>query len=309
MRQSTNVGEPKSPSMRFWQSLFRSSPFNPRDVAPPLADPLHCETPVLRHAEIAAMYSGQRVAGDFYEFLRVGPSRMLFVLLDIAGLRADTREVLIAVQKTFRTLAPELFSGEDFNETTAMSDLCYAMNRTIMRTGLRSCPGFIGCYNENLGTVCYANAGHTPGLLRDTTGITLLEATGLPLGLFSHTTQSAAACHLVPGSALVAVSRGIIEADRVDGERTDQENMDPANIDPANIDPQGIDLEGIDAESMVAELGLDGVRQSLQNASVMSAYDLCLTVLQATRQFTLRTPTHNDLTTLALVRFAAKDIV
>ena len=63
--------------------------------------PLRC--PVLRHAEIAAVYSGQRGAGDFYEFLRVGPPRMLFVLLDIAGLRADTREILIAVQKTFRT--------------------------------------------------------------------------------------------------------------------------------------------------------------------------------------------------------------
>jgi hypothetical protein len=48
---------------------------------------------------------------------------MLFVLLDIAGLRADTREILIAVQKTFRTLAPEPLSGEDFNETTAMIEL------------------------------------------------------------------------------------------------------------------------------------------------------------------------------------------
>jgi hypothetical protein len=54
---------------------------------------------VLRHAEIAAVYSGQRVAGDFYEFLRVGPSSTLFVLLDIAGLQADTREILIAVEK------------------------------------------------------------------------------------------------------------------------------------------------------------------------------------------------------------------
>jgi hypothetical protein len=30
--------------------------------------------------------------------------------------------------------------------------------------------------------------GHTPGLLRDHTGITPLEATGLPLGFFSHMT-------------------------------------------------------------------------------------------------------------------------
>ena len=235
------------------------------------------------------MYTGQRVAGDFYEFLRVGPSRMLFVLLDIAGLRADTRVVLIAVQKAFRTLAPEFFGGEDFNETIAMIELCCAINRTIIRIGLRSCPAFIGCYNEDLGTLCYANSGHPPALLRDPTGITLLEATGLPLGLFSHTVQSAAACHLVPGSALVAVSRGIIEADRVD-----RESFDP---------------EDIGAEKQDGELGLGGVKEILQGATVRSARDLCLTVLQATRQFALTTPTHNDLTALALVRNAADEVV
>ena len=103
MTERADVGELKLPSTGFWRSLFKLD-----EVTLPHADPLHCDAPVLRHAEIAAVYSGQRVAGDFYEFLRVGPSRMLFVLLDIAGLRADTREILIAVQKTFRTLAPEL---------------------------------------------------------------------------------------------------------------------------------------------------------------------------------------------------------
>ena len=149
MTERADIGELKLPALGFWRSLFKLD-----EVAVPLADPLHCDAPVLRHAEIAAVYSGQRVAGDFYEFLRVGPSRMLFVLLDIAGLRADTREILIAVQKTFRTLAPELLSGEDFNETTAMIELCNEMNLTILRRGLRICPAFIGCYNEELGTVC-----------------------------------------------------------------------------------------------------------------------------------------------------------
>jgi serine phosphatase RsbU (regulator of sigma subunit) len=277
MTERANAGEGKLPSAGFWRSLFGGSVFrhplfNHREVAPAPADPLHCDTPALRQAEIAAIYSGQRVAGDFYEFLRVGPSRMLFVLLDIAGLRADTREILIAVQNTFRTLAPKLFAGEDFNETTAMVELCQAMNLTILRGGLRSCPAFLGCFNEDLGTVCYANAGHTPGLLRDRTGITLLEATGLPLGLFSHTTQSAAACHLVPGSALLVVSRGVVEADH-EGE----------------------------------EFGLGGVKESFQNATALTARDLCLTMLQAARKFTPATPTHNDLTTLSLVRIVFPD--
>jgi sigma-B regulation protein RsbU (phosphoserine phosphatase) len=273
MTERAGVGELKLPSTRFWRSLIKLD-----EVTVPLADPLHCDAPMLRHAEIAAVYSGQRVAGDFYEFLRVGPSRMLFVLLDIAGLRADTREILIAMQKTFRTLAPELLSGEDFNETTAMIELCNEMNLTILRGGLRSCPAFIGCYNEDLGTLCYANAGHTPGLLRDNTGITPLEATGLPLGLFSHTMQSAATCHLVPGSALLVVSRGIVEADYVHADHLD------------------------------AEFGLDGVKQSFQRATALNASELCMTILQAARKFTPTTPTYNDLTTLALLRNAPGDV-
>src|SRR5260370_30521457 len=96
MRQRADVGERKAPSARFWRLLFKQ-----REVARP-TDPLHCDTPVLRHAEIAAVYTGQRVAGDFYEFLRVGPSRMLFGLLDIRGLPADTRHTVIPGQKTYR---------------------------------------------------------------------------------------------------------------------------------------------------------------------------------------------------------------
>lgn len=272
MKQRRDLHEPKPPAPKFWRSLFKE-----REIIPAPTEPIHCDVPVLRYAEISAMYTGQRVAGDFYEFLRGAPSRMLFALLDIAGRHADTREILTAVQGKLRTLGPQLFAAADLNETTAMVELCPEMNRVIMRGGLRSCPAFIGCYNEDLGTVCYANAGHTPGLLRDHTGITLLEATGLPLGLFSHTTLSAATRHLMPGAALVAVSRGLVEADRVD------------------------------VDNQVAEFGLDGVKQSFQDAPLHSAHELCLSILQAARQFALTVPTQNDLTALALVRIAAPE--
>ena len=241
----------------------------PLKASPRPVDPFHCDVPALRDAEIAAVYYDHRMAGDFYEFLRVGRSRMLFALLDMAGRRADTRETLIATQTTFRTLAPKLFAGEDFNEATAMMKLCHRMNSTVLSRGVRSCPGFIGCYNEDLGTVCYSNAGHTPAMLRDGTGVTLLEATGLPLGLFSHTVQSVSTCALTPGAVLLAVSRGIVEAEH-DGE----------------------------------EFGLERTMQTLQHATARSAHGLCLDLLHAVQSFTQAPPTHNDVTTLALVRNA-----
>jgi serine phosphatase RsbU (regulator of sigma subunit) len=215
------------------------------------------------------VYYNLRVAGDFYEFLRVGPSRVLFALLDLAGRRGDTREILIATQNTFRTQAPKLFAGADFNEAEAMIELCHELNRTILHFagGVRSCPAFIGCYNEDLGTTCYANAGHTSGLLRDGAGITMLEATGLPFGLFSHATHSASTCALVPGAVLLIISRGIVEA-----------------------------------EFGGAEFGLEGVRETLQRATVTTAQNLCLNILQTAQQFMRVPPIHNDVTTLALLR-------
>jgi serine phosphatase RsbU (regulator of sigma subunit) len=254
-----------SPSLSFARGLFQ------RSAPPRITDPLHSDVPALRHAEIAAIYHGLRVAGDFYEFLRASPSRVLFGLFDIAGRREDTRDILIAAQRTFRTLAPELFADEDLNEPVAMIELSQQLNRTILGcAGVRSCPAFIGCYNEDLGTVCYANAGHTPALLRDQTGITPLGATGLPLGHFSHTTRSASTCALTPGAVLLVVSRGFVEAE-CEGE----------------------------------EFGLEGTKSSLQEAPLTSsAPELCLTILRAVQQFAQTGPEHNDVTALALVRSA-----
>lgn len=250
--------------------LVRSM-FKPGAEVVPCTDPRHSDVPEVRGAELAAVYFNLRVAGDFYEFLRVGPSRVLFCLLDLAGRREETRQILIAAQGTFRARAPELFAGDDFNEPEAMIELCHEINRTILQfaDGVRSCPAFIGCYNEDLGTVCYANAGHTPGVLRDGTGAVLLEATGLPLGLFSHATQSASTCALTPGAVLLIVSRGIVEADFGD-----------------------------------EEFGLERVLETVEHATVKSVRELCLTVLQKVQQFMHVAPTHNDVTTLALRRNA-----
>jgi phosphoserine phosphatase RsbU/P len=142
-----------------------------------------------------------------------------------------------------------------------------AMNRTILRGGIRTCAGFIACYNEDLGTICYANAGHTPALVRDAAGVTLLEATGLPLGLFSHVPQRASTCVLPPEGALLVISRGIAEAE-YEGE----------------------------------EFGLAGATKSFQNSRGLGAHDVCTALLQAAEAFTCNPLTHNDVTALALVR-------
>jgi serine phosphatase RsbU (regulator of sigma subunit) len=250
--------------------LFRSRAPEP----PPAVEPAPGEFPQIEGAEIAATTYGKRVAGDFYDSLRVGPERILFGLLDVAGRRESNQQILSAAQNVFRTLGTELFSGSDINESEAMVTLCLRLNREIMEAaaGVHSCPAFLGCYHERLGTLCYTNAGHTPGLLRDHSSIAELASTGLPLGLFSHATCDAPTVGLEKGAVVLLVSRGVVE-----GKCKEDKNED-------------------------LEFGLERVKDRLQANTSQSAQAISASILNAVGEFTCEPLVPDDMTALAFVR-------
>jgi phosphoserine phosphatase RsbU/P len=250
--------------------------FHFRDPDPaPVVEPVPTVFPKIEGADLAAVFAGRRVAGDFYDSLRVSPERVLFGLLDVAGRREDNRGILTAAQEIFRKFGTELFSRPDINESEAMTELSLRINRAIIETasGVCSCPAFIACYHEKFGTLCYTNAGHTPGLLRDANRITELTSGGLPLGLFSHATSDAPTVAVEKGAALLLVSRGVIEC------------------------------EG-HHETRGEEFGLAAIKQFLQSAPVSTAQDLCASVLRAVGEFSGGAPLCDDRTALALIRNA-----
>lgn len=242
----------------------------------PAVEPVPAEFPKIQGAEIAATTYGKRVAGDFYDSLRVSPERILFGLLDVAGRRESNQSILSAAQKIFRTRGTELFAPADINESEAMVTLCLELNRGVMEAaaGVHSCPAFIGCYHEKFGTLCYTNAGHTPGLLDDSTGTVELASTGLPLGLFSHATCEAPTVGLAKGAILLLVSRGVVEGRCKDDKAED------------------------------LEFGLERVQERLQANSSRSALAICGSVLNAVGEFTCEPLNPDDMTALALVRTA-----
>ncbi len=236
-------------------------------------EPVAADFPKIAGAELAASIYGQRVAGDFYDAIRVNSERVLFGLLDVAGLREDIRPILSGAQNLFRSAGVELFSAVDVNESEAMTALCLRLNRGVMEAagGVHSCPAFLGCYHERLGTLCYSNAGHTPGLLRrDGMSVAELESTGLPLGLFSHATSDAPIVGLEEGAALLLVSRAVVESKSK--EETD------------------------------GEFGLDRVKQQMSLHRQADAQTLSTAVLNAVVDFAGVSSTPEDLTALALVR-------
>jgi serine phosphatase RsbU (regulator of sigma subunit) len=226
------------------------------------------ETPQLQGADLGVAYFSSRSGGDLHDFFRVSPNRFLFGLLDVAGKRETSQPVLQAALNCFRSAGEQLLAAEEINESEAMIELARRLNLEIMRAsgGVRSCPAFAGCYNEELGTVCYVNAGHTPGLLQDDSSVVELCATGLPLGLFSLAPTDARIVGMGPKASLAVVSRGVVEA-----------------------------------ESKNAEFGLDGVKQAMK-AATGTAKDLSQNILQRVQDFVHTPPRHNDLTAMTLVR-------
>ena len=252
------------------RALFKTRVLEP----PPELEPVPRGFPIIDGAEIAATTYGKRVAGDFYDSLRVGPERILFGLLDVAGRRETNQRVLSSTQEIFHSRGAALFSGSDINESDAMVTLCIELNRSLMATagGVHPCPAFIGCYHETFGTLCYTNAGHTPGLLRDKTGIVELGSTGLPLGLFSHATCEAPTVALQKGAVLLLVSRGVVEG-RCKSNKSQDE-----------------------------EFGLERVKDRLQGESSSTARGISGSILNSVGEFTCEPLVPDDMTALVFTR-------
>lgn len=250
-------------------SRFHSSPPD----AALAVEPVPTVFPKIKGADIAAVFVGKRMAGDFYDSIRVSPERVLIGLLDVAGRREETRGLLVAAQEVFRTIGTKLFSPSDINESDAMTDLCLRINRRLIDVccGVHSCPAFLACYHETFGTLCYTNAGHTSALLHDSVGTAELASTGLPLGLFSHATCEAPTVGMAQQASLLLVSRGVIDCE---GRRN----------------------------SRAGGFGLERVKTVVQSATKGSARSLCDSVLNAVADFSGHSPICDDRTALALIR-------
>ena len=241
-----------------------------RDHSPvPIVSTNRAEFPALSGADIAGMIQGKRLGGDLYHFLRANRCRVIFGLLDVAGSYEENHGIVDSARRTFDELGKERFADEEINEADVMMEFCLELNLSIRRaaSGVRSCAAFVGCYNEELGTICYVNAGHTPGLLRDPSGIIELPATGLPLGLFAASTYEAPTAALQHGASLLLVSRGVVEA-----------------------------------AYKKEEYGLERVKQHFQQAPEDNATQIATQILDGVQQFVRVPPEHNDVTALALVR-------
>jgi serine phosphatase RsbU (regulator of sigma subunit) len=250
------------------QSMKFKLPFRKRP-APIQRVPAPTDFPVFEGAELSAVYCGARMGGDFFDVLKSPSGRVVFAMLDIAGVRVDALNIASHVQDVFRKKVPSLFGSEDSNEAEAVTELAIELNRAIMDAagGARCAPAFLGCYSPAIGTLTCVNAGHMPGFVVDDSDIILLASNGVPLGLFSHAIHEAQICALREGDAFVLASRGVAES-----------------------------------HAKANDFGIEGIREALSKTERQSAHKVCDTVLELARKFAGNRVIENDMTALALLR-------
>jgi serine phosphatase RsbU (regulator of sigma subunit) len=230
-----------------------SSPTSPAPRTPiaPGPDLLPVDWSRLDGVDLHARYYSECRGGDFFDALAIG-HRVLFLLTDIAGPRLQAKQVALAAQTVFRQRGQELFAGSEVNESDAMAALAHAVNLSLIEAahGVRFAPTFLGCFNRMLGILTCCNAGSLLALSRDGGNVRVLESTGMPLGLFTHTTFEAVVLAFQEGDSLLVVTKGVVESGR-----------------------------GAD------EFGVERVERLLKISTVESASEICDTVLQQAYDF------------------------
>jgi serine phosphatase RsbU (regulator of sigma subunit)/pSer/pThr/pTyr-binding forkhead associated (FHA) protein len=147
------------------------------------------------------------VSGDYYEVLERNQGRECVLLVaDVSG-KGMSASLLTAYLEALTSVPIEagMEPHEVFNRVSGPLYRRIPSNRfaTILLAALE----------VPTGTVRYANAGHSPGLvIRSNGAIEHLEATGLPLGLIDDATYELRGTSLDPGDLLVLYSDGYTEA-------------------------------------------------------------------------------------------------
>jgi sigma-B regulation protein RsbU (phosphoserine phosphatase) len=146
------------------------------------------------------------VSGDYCDLIhgQSENSNLTFLLGDVSGKGVAASMLMTHLHAMFRAL-----SGIGL----ALDALLDTANRMFCESTIAGQFATLVCGRAGrAGEIEIASAGHSPVLLSSKNGVTRLEATGLPLGLFSTSRYTVHRARLEPGDSLLLYTDGISEA-------------------------------------------------------------------------------------------------
>jgi len=159
------------------------------------------------------------VSGDYCDLIVPSPpARELFFLLgDVSGKGVAASLLMSQLHAMFRSLVTV---GQPLGQALALANRLFC-ERPIAGQYATLVAGCADCQ----GHVELAGAGHPPTLLLGNGGVTRIESTGFPLGMFSDAHFTTQQFDLRPGDSLLFYSDGVTESRGESGEEYGVERL------------------------------------------------------------------------------------
>jgi sigma-B regulation protein RsbU (phosphoserine phosphatase) len=184
------------------------------------------------------------VSGDYYDFLSIGPERLLLAVGDVSGKGISAALLMATIHSAVRAYSVEGVPAlRQLQAVGSRSGLLSRVDSVI--EGAEVCPGtllsllnhqlyhstpqekyatlFLAMYDADDRRLTFSNAGHLPPLVLSETGVVKrLEDGGTVVGLFDHIKYDEDSVQLRPGEIFLAYSDGVTEPENDFGEFGEQ---------------------------------------------------------------------------------------
>jgi phosphoserine phosphatase RsbU/P len=201
--------------------------------------------PHLPGIEIEAICRPARVvSGDYYDFIRISPTRLAIALADISGKGISAALLMANVQAALRSDVLRYRDGQPgiHHERIDTAEIVSHLNRHLFRNSSseRYATFFFGVYDTETRRLHYTNAGHLPPVYICDGHATRLETGGMVVGLFDNVPFEQGVLETEPGGLLIAYSDGLIETENVYGEEFGTVRLADVAIRNKGASPHGI---------------------------------------------------------------------
>jgi phosphoserine phosphatase RsbU/P len=188
------------------------------------------------------------VSGDYYDFLSLGPERLLLAVGDVSGKGISAALLMATIHSAVRAYSVEGVPA--LRQVQAVGGGPALLSRVeSLIEGAEVCPGtllsllnhqlyhstpqekyatlFLAMYDAHSRRLVFSNAGHLPPLVLSETGVVKrLEDGGTVVGLFDDIRYDEDSVQLRPGEIFLAYSDGVTEPENDFGEFGEQRLID-----------------------------------------------------------------------------------
>ncbi len=185
---------------------------------------LPAECPRLQHAQLAARFDpAYTIGGDLYDFLDYSLERTGVAIGDVSGKGARAALYASLVSGLLRSTA---ISEPSAGEMLAATNLAlYERNIDAQYVSL-----IYGVWDDRERTLQLANSGLPRPIHCRKGEISVVESTGLPLGLFGDAEYEEFTISTLPGDVIVFFSDGILDANTPEGEAFGRKRLEQVVI-------------------------------------------------------------------------------